>query len=135
MHVQCATADVFDWSFDGSNAGHVPGAGKRAEDDSGAAVAAAQEVSHQRLCAEGIGERLPVSETAAAAAVSAYVHRAAERTGLESVAVTAVEVDPAGGVTVRLSARVAVPLPSPVTAPWSDGIPVSAGSRAVSYVQ
>lgn len=101
----------------------------------GAAVAAAQAIAHQRIYVEGVGDQLPVSHTDSMAAVHTYVSRSVSTTSLQHVAVADVRVDREGSVRVSLTARADVPLPTPVTVPWSDGVPISASARATIHVR
>lgn len=106
----------------------------------GAAIAAAQQIAQQQVYTRGVGERLPVSEPAARAAVQRYLAgqaggHAADG-GLRTVTVDSVQVDPAdGSVAVRLTARADLPILSPVTDRWSDGVPIAAAARVTVAVR
>jgi hypothetical protein len=99
----------------------------------GAAVAAAQEIAHEQVYTDGLGEQLPITPAAASAAAARYLASVDVDPDLHDVTITDVRVE-GDAVLVRIDARAQVDLPSPVTAPWSGGIPVAASSRASVYV-
>jgi uncharacterized membrane protein len=101
----------------------------------GAALAAAQAVDRSAYYSgDDPGCRLPISESAAAAAAAAYLRAADLPGGWADARVATTSLDPATGtVTVTVSHRVRLPLQGVLGAldpRWSAGVPVSATAHA-----
>ena len=97
----------------------------------GAGVAAAQGADLDAVYVDGMGERLPLDESAARAVVTDYVaaHQLADRFG--AFAVVAVDVAPDGeSVEVTLGARSPLPFSNAASQPFGGGVALTATARA-----